>query len=176
MRSSSVSRLIPALFTSTSMRPCFSATSSTIFCTAAESDTSHWIASALPPAPAMEFTTAASLSAPLATATTWYPSAARRRAIASPIPRLAPVTMATRFSVMDLGRQASAALSGQCVGSVEARHARAPLHFLQQARQHAAGSKLDEAAPGGHERLHGLAPADGLRNLPDQQLLDRISP
>jgi hypothetical protein len=52
-----------------------------------------------PPAALIAASVAASPSALRATRTTCRPSAARRSAMARPMPRLAPVTMATRLSM-----------------------------------------------------------------------------
>jgi 3-hydroxyacyl-CoA dehydrogenase, NAD binding domain len=54
--------------------------------------------SARPPASAICAASLSSRSWRRATSTTWSPRSARWRAVASPMPELAPVTMATRFS------------------------------------------------------------------------------
>src|SRR5262249_37813317 len=90
--------LIPALLTSRSSRPNVASAASTV---------SAWWAgsSALPATPsAYDFppsssTAAASGSGLRAVRTTRYPSRTSRPATASPIPRLAPVTIATRSSM-----------------------------------------------------------------------------
>src|SRR3954463_643717 len=79
----------PALFTSTSTRPCSSAQRSIIASTARESDTSVATADAEPPmADAVSSAAPPSMSAH----STRPPSSARRTAMARPIPEPAPVT------------------------------------------------------------------------------------
>jgi hypothetical protein len=91
---------MPALLTRTSSRPCVSAIFSIASASALASAISTVICSALPPSLLISSTTCWSLSALRATAMTWRPSFARRLAMAAPIPRDAPVTNATRFSVI----------------------------------------------------------------------------
>ena len=85
---------MPALFTTISIPPHFSANSSTSLLTAALSVTSHGWTSAAPPAALIASAVSLSLSALRATHATLAPAAASRSAIALPIPREAPVTIA----------------------------------------------------------------------------------
>ena len=96
------SLVMPALLTRMSRRPCFSATSSTMRCTASPSAMSQVRCSQVPPAAMISASSDCNCSALRATATTWRPSFARRLAIPRPIPRLAPVTIATRLSMQKL--------------------------------------------------------------------------
>src|SRR5208282_2005779 len=96
---------VPALFTSTSSRPKVATVFSTARLTASTSAASAWIATAFPPSRSIALTTAEAALASFAyVKATLAPSAARRFAIAAPMPREPPVTSAT-FSVnldMDL--------------------------------------------------------------------------
>jgi transcriptional regulator with XRE-family HTH domain len=87
--------MTPALPTYTSRRPCSATTASTTATKARWSVTSRVRASALWPSAAIDATTSARRSARRAVRTTWWPSAASRRAVAAPMPLLAPVTRAT---------------------------------------------------------------------------------
>mmetsp|Transcript_37653 Transcript_37653/g.92539 ORF Transcript_37653/g.92539 Transcript_37653/m.92539 type:complete len:209 (-) Transcript_37653:382-1008(-) len=92
IRMDSMSRVMPALLTSTCRPPSWATMASTAACTAAPSVTLStmprppWApsASVMPAAPASEF----------AVPMTRQPASARRSAIARPMPRLAPVTRA----------------------------------------------------------------------------------
>ena len=95
---------VPALFTNTSRLPNVATVFSTAALTALASAASAWIAIALPPAASMAFTTDAAASAPFEyVIATFAPSAARRFAIAAPMPRDAPVTSATLLLSLDMG-------------------------------------------------------------------------
>ena len=94
IRGMSVSLVMPALLTTISSRPHFSARSSTSLLTAALSVTSHGCTSAVPPAAAIASAVSFSLSALRATQATFAPAPASRSAIALPMPREAPVTIA----------------------------------------------------------------------------------
>ena len=93
------SRVMPALLTMMSNRPCRSAISSIAVARAAPSPTSHDFISQVPPAEMISTRRSSNCSALRANPTRCRPSAARRIAIALPIPRLAPVTIATLFSM-----------------------------------------------------------------------------
>src|SRR5579875_1529533 len=95
-------RTTPALFTSewTGPRP---ASSAAVRDSAASSARSQQRTSASPPAASIEAATAASASASVPRRATWWPSRARRLAMAAPIPRLAPVTTARRAATATLG-------------------------------------------------------------------------
>src|SRR6266852_5253162 len=87
---------VPALFTSTSSRPKVATVFSTAPLTASTSAASAWIAIAFPPSRSIAFTTAEAALASFAyVIATLAPSAARRLAIAAPMPREPPVTTAT---------------------------------------------------------------------------------
>ena len=95
IRSISVSRVMPALFTRMSMRPLPAMMAATAASTPAASVTSSPIDSADPPASRIASAVPLAFS-PRAAATTCAPAAARRVATARPMPRDAPVTRATR--------------------------------------------------------------------------------
>ena len=86
---------MPAQFTSTSMRPCAARTASNRAATELSSATSTSASTAAKPD--VRRAAAASAAAALRTSasTTTAPSCAKRRAVASPIPEAAPVTMLT---------------------------------------------------------------------------------
>src|SRR5260370_24596587 len=86
---------VPALFTSTSSRPNVATVFSTAAATASASAASAWIAIAFRPARSISLTTDAAASAPFVyVMATFAPSAARRLAIAAPMPREPPVISA----------------------------------------------------------------------------------
>src|SRR5207249_11130740 len=86
---------VPALFTSTSGRPKAATVSSTAALLASASAASAWIAIALPPARPISLTTDAAASAPFVYVMAMFaPCAARRLAIAAPMPREPPVMSA----------------------------------------------------------------------------------
>src|SRR5882672_4767343 len=86
---------VPALLTSTSSRPKVATVFSTAPLTASASAASAWIAIAFPPSRSIAFTTAEAALASFAyVMATLAPSAARRFAIAAPMPREPPVTSA----------------------------------------------------------------------------------
>src|SRR5260370_17758533 len=95
---------VPALFTRTSSRPNVATVFSTAALTALASAASAWIAIAFRPTPSISLTTDAAASAPfLYVMATFAPSAARRLAIAAPIPREPPVMSAIfPFSFLDI--------------------------------------------------------------------------
>ena len=99
IRRISPSRVIPALLTRISSLPAVSAIFSTVSPSAFLSPRSQVWNSADPPAALISSTRLSSASAERASPKTWCPSAARRRAMPRPMPRLAPVTMASRFSI-----------------------------------------------------------------------------
>jgi len=85
----------PALFTSTSTRPKAVTVRSASIVTSEASDTSVGMATASPPASRIDRTCAASRPARRAASTTIAPRRASSRAVAAPMPELAPVTIAT---------------------------------------------------------------------------------
>ena len=89
------SRVIPALFTRISTRPNVSTARSIIRSESAVTVTLPWTASASPPVDLISAASASTPSGAMSTATILAPSAARARAMLRPIPRDAPVTMAT---------------------------------------------------------------------------------
>src|SRR5688572_28779651 len=181
--SSSIRRIrpsfvMPALFTSTSSRPCASMMRSSVSESDLETAMSHVATSALPPSALISSTTCWSLSAERATATTCSPSFASRLAMAAPMPREAPVTKATRFSVMmttpsrSLPRPSSLR-SRQRVRARQRIHGQPAIDLLQQSGEHATRRELDEPrVRGRRDLLHRLFPADGLHDLIDEQPLD----
>src|SRR5580765_1544440 len=90
-------RRMPALLTSTSIRPCSLRHAITSCFVNASSRRSPRSAVARPPRPRIS-TAGVSTPPPRAHSTSTAPSAANAVAIAAPIPRLAPVTSATRSS------------------------------------------------------------------------------
>src|SRR6267143_4734966 len=95
---------VPALFTSTSSRPKVAKVFSTALLTAPTSAASAWIAIALPPSSSIALTTAEAALASFAyVMATLAPSAARRFAMAAPMPREPPVTSATLLASLDIG-------------------------------------------------------------------------
>src|SRR3954447_17424136 len=103
---SMLSRVTPALFTSTVGPPSSAATRSTAACTCSGSLTSAPTASAFPPAASMASTVPLAEDSSRSRTATANPSWANRSAVAAPMPRAAPVTMATRVpalaSLMDV--------------------------------------------------------------------------
>src|SRR5262249_13054698 len=93
----------PALFTSTSSRPKVATVFSTAPWTAATSAASAWIATAVPPLSSIALTTAeAALTSFAYVMATLAPSAARRLAIAAPMPLEPPVISATFSFSLDI--------------------------------------------------------------------------
>ena len=93
---SRLSRVTPALFTSTVGGPSSAATRATAASTCSASDTSAPTASARPPAASIASTVPFAAASSRSITATARPSAASRSAVAAPIPRAAPVTIATR--------------------------------------------------------------------------------
>ena len=103
------------------MVPKAAATSAANRSQSATLETSAWKGAARPPASSISFTTASALSrAVCATTATWAPSAPRRRAMAAPIPREPPVTIATLPSSLMT-----------CLSSLRVGDARAPYQAVQ---------------------------------------------
>src|SRR5436309_6746209 len=97
-------KAVPALFTSTSSRPKVAMVFSTAPLTASTSAASAWIATAFPPLSSIALTTAEAALASFAyVMATLAPSAARRFAIAAPMPLEPPVMSATFSSNLDIG-------------------------------------------------------------------------
>ena len=86
--------MTPALFTSTVGSPSSAATRSTAARTWLPSLTSAPTASARPPASAISFTVPAQAASSRSRTATAIPSVASRRAVAAPMPRAEPVTIA----------------------------------------------------------------------------------
>src|SRR6185312_12996845 len=95
---------MPALLTSTSMRPCSRATFATPSLTAASSVTSIASADARPPDCVMVAAVASAARPSRSAITTCAPSVANFRAIARPRPPAAPVTIATWFASFIVSR------------------------------------------------------------------------
>src|SRR6266851_719551 len=93
---SRLSRMIPALLTTTTGGPSSAATLPTAVSTWPASLTSAPTATARPPAAVISSTVPAQVPASRSRTATAMPSAASRLAVAAPMPRAAPVTMATR--------------------------------------------------------------------------------
>src|SRR6202040_2877335 len=90
-------------FTSTSSRPKVATVFSTAALTASTSAASAWIATAFPPSSSIALTTAEAALASFAyVMATLAPSAARRLAMAAPMPREPPVTRATFWLSFDI--------------------------------------------------------------------------
>src|SRR5213593_1554464 len=95
---------VPALFTSTSSRPKVATVFSTASLTASTSAASAWIATAFPPLSSIALTTTEAALASFAyVMATLAPSAARRFAIAAPMPLEPPVMSATFSFNLDMG-------------------------------------------------------------------------
>src|SRR6266850_2491001 len=150
---------VPALFTSTSSRPKVVTVLSTAFLTASASAASAWIATAFPPARSIALTTDAAASAPLEYVTaTLAPSAARRFAIAAPMPREPPVTSAT------LPASALSCLwlmfcpffvCGRCLfGSIYLLFPRDPLSDIEWAMEECSSCLLTPAQEAHHLDIH----------------------
>src|SRR5579871_420402 len=92
---SRLSRITPALLTSTTGAPSSPATRSTAASTWSRWLTSAPTATARPPASAISFTVPAQAASSRSRTATAIPSAASLRAVAAPMPRAAPVTIAT---------------------------------------------------------------------------------
>ena len=113
------SRRMPALLTSTCRSPKASTAESTRRFAASKSVTSSWLAMASPPAALISATTSSAGVAsepvpsgdpPRSFTTTLAPSAANKSACSRPIPRPAPVMMATRPSSCFTSRPPAARL------------------------------------------------------------------
>src|SRR5438093_7917792 len=125
---------VPALFTSTSSRPKVATVFSTAPLTASTSAASAWIATAFPPLSSIALTTAEAALASFAyVMATLAPSAARRFAIAAPMPLEPPVMSATFSFNLDMGSpllclQFRAERLVEAVGEVGGRDAERELH------------------------------------------------
>src|SRR5687768_7824246 len=196
MRSINWSLVMPALFTSTSRRPCRSSAPDTSRSIAPASETSTAAASAFPPAAAIASIASAALL-PRAAPITVAPCAASFPAIARPMPREAPVTSATRpdKSIISFSGRArpriparllagpgmprsalsQAALEGrQPVLVLDAVHGDAAIDLLDQAGEHRAGTQFDERPRAVRdEAFHHIFPANRRRYLPDERF-DRL--
>ncbi len=84
-----------ALFTATSRRPYFSTAAATMALTCSPFEMSTLTNAASPPLATMSSTTDWPFSSLKSATTTFAPAWAKRRAVASPMPCAAPVTMAT---------------------------------------------------------------------------------
>src|SRR5690242_1008073 len=135
-----LSRMMPALLTRIVGAPSSCATRATAASTCSGRLTSTPTAIARPPAAVMADTVSPqACSSRSSTATAW-PSAASRRAVAAPMPRAAPVTMAVRWVVLVMGAS-RASYEGACGG-----------------RGGGAGRRSGEGGPaGGDERGDQLA-------------------
>src|SRR5262249_42439638 len=157
MRIRSWSRVMPALFTRIVMTPNSFATSSISASTAPGSVTLS--RRPTPPCTASAAPIASAPASDVAVPTTFAPSAARRFAIAAPMPRLAPVTSATsplNVPVISFSRSGARLRQGRV--QVRGRRRRAALELLvdtaDEAGQHLARTALDEV--GGVEALQFL--------------------
>ncbi len=97
-----LSRRTPALLTRMVGAPSSAAMRSIAACTWASSETSQPTASARPPAAVICSTVSLQAASSRSMTATARPSAASRTAVAAPMPRAAPVTTATRCSVVDM--------------------------------------------------------------------------
>jgi hypothetical protein len=95
---SMLSRVTPALLISTVGAPSSAATRATAASTASLSHTLAPTASARPPTPSIASTVFLPADSSRSRTPTANPSCASRRAVAAPMPRAAPVTMATRVA------------------------------------------------------------------------------
>jgi hypothetical protein len=91
-------RSVPALLNSTSSRPNCSTVLATMASTEAASATSTSMATAWPPPSLMAATVSSALRRRTSATATAAPSAAKRIALAAPMPEPAPVTIAILFS------------------------------------------------------------------------------
>ena len=96
---------MPALFTSTSHRPCAASTWATPFVHDASSATSTTSASARCPASRIRRAVASAAAPSRSVAHATAPAAAKHSAIAAPMPEPAPVTMAMRSARENMGNE-----------------------------------------------------------------------
>ena len=115
MRMSRLSRVTPALFTRIETGPTCAATLSTSAAQAAESRTSSTRPVPCPPASAIAFVMRSAPASVVAVPTTFAPAFARAIAIASPMPREAPVTSATCPCSMSPPQASAAARAAESV-------------------------------------------------------------
>src|SRR6516165_4653851 len=159
MLSKDCSARTAALLTRISMRPNCSDAAAAIFSTAAGSITSATCAMALPPARSISLATcSASLRLARALTTTAAPPSASESAIARPILRPAPVTIATR---PDNSPVIATALSRQHAAAI-----RRQLEPDHRALRKALGGRGNHAQLGTVRHLHEIIAARSQKNLP----------
>src|SRR5690606_29761479 len=167
---SRLSRMIPALLTSTDGSPSPLATRATAACTADSSPTSAPTASARPPSRSIASTTRLPAASSRSSTATAKPSAASRFATPAPIPRAAPVTMAVRVVMRWSPRWVSGGTSGgagQGHAAVDDQElAGDPAGVGGEQERHRAGDVGGDAEPlqrvgGGHLVLAALVELGG---------------
>src|SRR5436190_1643082 len=158
---------MPALFTRMSMRPWRSSTPLIIDSIDALSVTSSGTASAFRPDPWISDTVAAALS-PRAVATTCAPREASIAATPRPMPRDAPVTIATlpvRSSTQTCFHRR------QIVRRGEVEDACVLVDFLDETAEHRAGAHLNIVGDAFRRKTaHHLFPAHGRRHLAHERI------
>src|SRR5262245_24297450 len=158
---------MPALFTSTSIRPWRSSTPATSASIDAVSVTSSDTASACPPAPWIAATVAAALSA-RAAATTRAPRDASIVATPRPIPRDAPVTIAI---LPDRSSTQTCFHRRKVVRRREVEHGGVLVNLPDETAEHGAGAHLNIVCDAlGRKATHDLLPAYGCRHLADERV------
>src|SRR2546421_1249675 len=151
---------VPALFTSTSSRPKIATALSTAPSTALASAASAWIATAFPPPSSIALTTAeAALASFTYVMATLAPSAARRFAMAAPMPREPPVMSATFSFNLDMGSP----LSARGLAAVGGEHLASHERSLGGRQEHDGASNLLRLAdaPQRHTRGQRRLPLRG---------------
>ena len=175
IRTSRLSRVMPALFTRMPIAPWRASIPFTTVSTLAKSRTSSRTPSTLP-GPACE--SAAIDAAPsslVAVPTTRAPAAASARAIARPMPRVAPVTSASlpieRSSPSSPSQSASAErASANAAPSVSANaSSRSSIRRVSPASTLPGPHSTIAVTPSGREPLHRLGPAHRARRLACQR-------
>src|SRR5690348_4391668 len=166
IRNNKLSRVVPALLTTTSMRPKSFSTAATVVSTCCASLTSQpYPRPPPPPSPPLPSDAAASraLATSLPSTATREPTRASPWAMACPIPRLPPVTTAT-FPVRSIFMRSRRVQEPRdLVGGSKGRDTRRRHDAAQQTREHGAGADLDEARLRARElggALHARDPAD----------------
>src|SRR5688572_23428281 len=171
---------MPALLTTISSLPCVSTVCLIRASTAAVSVTSAACAVALPPDAVIAAAVASAL-VPRATQTTVAPPAARRSAIARPIPRDAPVTIATLPSycpiadLRPLCRREQGLDRGKVAGTFDVENGGAVGNALDHSAQRFARPHFNISGDAFRRKaLHHVLPSYWRGDLPDQRV-DRLA-
>src|SRR5687768_16730715 len=155
---------MPALLTRMSMRPWRSTVAAIIASMAAASVTSTEATSALPPFSWIAVTVSHAWS-PRAAATTCAPRATRSAAISRPMPRDAPVTIAT------LSDRSNMEYGFEVLGCGEGEHLRLPVNLLDEAAKHTPRPHLNIRGDArGRKILDDPLPQHRSRHLTNQRV------